>query len=82
MPSPQFETAVRRRLLALNRGMGEDIRRLREDAGLTRAAVASAAYPAHPGDALDALTGTAPWPGPALVWATVEGSRVRFGGGR
>ena len=28
------------------------------------------AYPAHPDDALAALTGTAPWPGPALVWMT------------
>ena len=32
------------------------------------------AYPAHPDDALAALTGTAPWPGPALVWAMIERS--------
>ncbi|MBF8290633.1 MAG: family transcriptional regulator [Chloroflexi bacterium] len=29
-----------------------------------------AAFPAHPDDALAALMGTAPWPGPALLWAT------------
>ena len=27
------------------------------------------AYPADPRDALEALTGTAAWPGPALIWA-------------
>ena len=31
------------------------------------------AFPAHPDDALAALTGTAPWPGAALVWAIVDG---------
>jgi len=35
-------------------------------------------YPAHPADALAALTGTAPWPGAALIWATIERDRVRF----
>lgn len=40
------------------------------------------AYPAHPDDALAALTGTAPWPGPALVWAVIDGERTRFLGGR
>jgi transcriptional regulator with XRE-family HTH domain len=40
------------------------------------------AYPAHPDDALEALTGTASWPGAALVWARTEGPRVRFFGGR
>ena len=29
------------------------------------------AYPADPRDALDALGGTAAWPGPALVWARI-----------
>jgi len=38
----------------------------------------AAAYPAHPADALAALTGTAAWPGPALVWAELERDRVRF----
>lgn len=41
-----------------------------------------AAYPAHPADAVASLTGTAPWPGPALVWAEVEPDRVRFIGRR
>lgn len=36
------------------------------------------AYPAHPADAIAALTGTTPWPGPALVWADIEPDRVRF----
>lgn len=38
----------------------------------------ASAYPAHPADALAALAGVAPWPGPALVWAEIEPSRVRF----
>ena len=38
----------------------------------------SVAYPAHPDDALSALTGTAQWPGPARVWAQIEPDRVRF----
>ena len=42
----------------------------------------AAAYPAHPADALAALTGTAPWPGAALVWAEIEPTRVRFIGRR
>lgn len=29
-----------------------------------------ASYPAHPEDAVAALTGVDPWPGPALLWAT------------
>lgn len=36
------------------------------------------AYPAHPEDAIAALTGAAPWPGAALVWAQIEPDRVRF----
>ena len=40
------------------------------------------AYPAHPDDALAALTGAAPWPGPALVWAVVEGGAARLVGRR
>jgi transcriptional regulator with XRE-family HTH domain len=40
------------------------------------------AYPAHPDDALAALAGTAPWPGPALVWAVLDGSRSRLVTGR
>jgi transcriptional regulator with XRE-family HTH domain len=41
-----------------------------------------AAYPAHPDDAIAALTGTAPWPGKALVWMVVESRGARFAGGR
>ena len=36
------------------------------------------AYPAHPADAIDSLTGTTPWPGAAMVWARIEPGRVRF----
>jgi transcriptional regulator with XRE-family HTH domain len=43
MPTPQFEAAVRRRVAELYRRMGEDVRQLREDAGLSRLAVARAA---------------------------------------
>jgi transcriptional regulator with XRE-family HTH domain len=39
-------------------------------------------YPAHPDDAIAALAGTAPWPGPALVWVVLEGARSRFASGR
>jgi hypothetical protein len=38
----------------------------------------AAAYPAHPADAIAALTGTSAWPGAALVWAEIERDRVRF----
>ncbi len=40
------------------------------------------AYPAHPDDALAALAGTAPWPGPAMVWAVLDGPRSRLADGR
>ncbi|HEY3334766.1 MAG TPA: hypothetical protein VGK16_05955 [Candidatus Limnocylindrales bacterium] len=40
------------------------------------------AYPAHPDDAVEALTGTAPWPGAALIWVHVEGGQARFATGR
>jgi transcriptional regulator with XRE-family HTH domain len=36
------------------------------------------AYPAHPDDAVTALVGTEPWPGPALVWAAIEPGAVRL----
>lgn len=35
------------------------------------------AYPANPADALAALTGSAPWPGPALLWVVLDGGRSR-----
>lgn len=40
------------------------------------------AYPAHPDDAIAALTGTVPWPGAALVWATIESGKARLVAGR
>ena len=40
------------------------------------------AYPAHPDDAVSALTGTAVWPGPALVWVAMDRGRARFVPGR
>jgi hypothetical protein len=40
------------------------------------------AYPVHPADAMAALRGTGAWPGPALVWAVVEGRRTRLLSGR
>ena len=46
-----------------NREVGRDARRL-----------LAAAYPADPRDALDAITGTAAWPGPALLWVRLERS--------
>jgi transcriptional regulator with XRE-family HTH domain len=41
-----------------------------------------AAYPAHPDDAIAALRGTDPWPGPALVWMLVDARGARLVGGR
>ncbi len=40
------------------------------------------AYPAHPDDALEALAGTALWPGASLVWMTVDGHGARWAPGR
>lgn len=36
------------------------------------------AFPAHPADALASLTGSAPWPGPALLWARIEHDGVHL----
>ena len=36
------------------------------------------AFPAHPDDALAALTGTAPWPGAALVWVVTDDRGTRL----
>jgi hypothetical protein len=36
------------------------------------------AYPAHPEDALAALTGAKPWAGSALVWAEIKPDHVRL----
>jgi hypothetical protein len=49
----------------------------REAASAARRALA-VAYPADPRDALDALTGTATWPGPALLWARIDGGPHRL----
>jgi transcriptional regulator with XRE-family HTH domain len=43
----------------------------REAASAARRVLA-AGYPADPRDALDALTGTATWPGPAILWARID----------
>lgn len=40
------------------------------------------AYPAHPDDALAAISRAAPWPGPAMLWAEVTGARTRLIGRR
>lgn len=50
-------------------------RALRELAG-TYEATLRAAYPARTVDAVAALVGEAPWPGPAIVWMRVEGARA------
>jgi transcriptional regulator with XRE-family HTH domain len=42
----------------------------------------AAAYPAHPADAIAALTGNYPWPGATLIWAELEPQRIRFIGRR
>jgi hypothetical protein len=44
--------------------------------------VLRAAYPTHPDDALAALTGTARWPGAALIWARFDSRETRFPGVR
>jgi hypothetical protein len=36
------------------------------------------AYPARYADLIAALTGTAPWPGPGLVWCAVDGDSARI----
>jgi DNA-binding XRE family transcriptional regulator len=36
------------------------------------------AYPADPVDAIEALTGTSRWPGPALIWARIDDQRPRL----
>jgi len=51
-------------------------------AGVAFANQLRAAFPAHPDDALAALTGPTPWPGPALVWAVVDQRGARLVGGR
>jgi len=52
--------------------------RANRDAASAARRVLAEAYPADPRDALDALTGTAAWPGPALVWARIDGAEARL----
>jgi transcriptional regulator with XRE-family HTH domain len=40
------------------------------------------AFPAHPDDALAALAGTSVWPGPALLWASIDARGTRIVHGR
>lgn len=40
------------------------------------------AFPADPGDALEALTGSARWPGPSMVWARIDAGIPRLLDGR
>lgn len=40
------------------------------------------AFPAHPDDAIAALTGTQPWPGAALAWMVVDANGARLVPGR
>lgn len=60
------------------------VRRTRatRDVARTFSAQLRVAFPAHPDDAIAALTGTQPWPGPALIWVALEKDRVRFLAGR
>jgi hypothetical protein len=56
------------------------LRSIRATRELARAyeATLTAAYPARTADVLAALRGKAAWPGPAIVWATVEAGRARI----
>lgn len=40
--------------------------------------VLGAAYPARSADALASITGTAPWPGPAIIWCETSLDRARL----
>jgi transcriptional regulator with XRE-family HTH domain len=52
-------------------------RATREIAAMYESTLA-AAFPARTAEVLDALRGTAAWPGPAIVWARVEGGRAEI----
>ena len=52
--------------------------RANRDAALDARRQLRDAYPADPRDALDALTGTAAWPGAALLWARIDGGRAEL----
>ena len=56
--------------------------RATRDAAAAAANQLRVAYPGHPDDALEALTGTASWPGPSIVWAREERGSVRLVGRR
>ena len=50
------------------------------DLASTFEATLRAVYPARTSDTLAALRATGPWPGPGIVWMTVEGRRAPHGG--
>ncbi len=56
--------------------------RSNRDAASAARRVLREAYPADPRDALDALTGAAAWPGPALIWARIDADRPALLDGR
>jgi transcriptional regulator with XRE-family HTH domain len=60
------------------------VRRTRANRDVARsfAGQLAIAYPAHPDDAIAALTGTARWPGAALVWVQLERDGIRLVPGR
>ena len=48
------------------------------DLAVTFEATLHAAYPARTADLVASLTGSAPWPGPGIVWMWVEGRRAQL----
>jgi hypothetical protein len=44
-------------------------------------ATLAAAFPARTAEAIEALRGEAPWPGPAIAWVRVDGGRAEILGG-
>jgi transcriptional regulator with XRE-family HTH domain len=67
----------------LRDGVGPDVSRLlvarwtrtNRDVAAAARRLLREAYPADPRDALEAITGTATWPGAALVWARIDRGR-------
>ena len=64
---PQISRLLLVRWTRANRDVATAARRLLREA-----------YPADPRDALEALTGTAAWPGPALLWARIDAGTTRL----
>ena len=67
VPSPVVSRLLIVRHTRANRAAVADARRQLRDA-----------FPADPQDALDALHGTARWPGAALVWARLDANPPRL----